>query len=192
VVAASNVTIDLNGFMIERTGGGVTAGIRLRGSGTGITIRNGTIKGFSFGINLSGLVAGCLIENIIAMGNTSTGIRVESDCIVRDNVATGNNFGIAVGSGNIVSGNTSSFNTLGAGNGISVGLNNVVTGNNASNNFNDGITGSSDLANNYIGNVAKVKWGSGFVYLIIYLVSPLIISLNCFCNTMSVSNPFLI
>ncbi len=163
VVAASNVTIDLNGFMIERTGGGVTAGIRLQGSGTGITIRNGTIKGFSFGINLSGLVAGCLIENIIAMGNTSTGIRVPDGCIVRDNVATGSNFGIAVGSGNIVSGNTSSFNTLGAGNGISVGLNNVVTGNNASNNLNDGITGGgfSDSANNYIGNVANDNGGDG-------------------------------
>jgi len=152
VVVADNVSIDLNGFMIERTGGGVTAGIRVPGSQSGITIRNGTIKGFSFGINLSGLDGGCLIENIIARGNTSAGIRVEGGCIVRDNVATGNNSGIVVGSGNIVSGNTSSFNSLGVGNGISVGQNNVVSGNNTSNNVGDGITNNAFGNQNLISN----------------------------------------
>jgi hypothetical protein len=57
-VATSNVTIDLNGFTIS--GDGTGSGIRGQDVIEGFTIRNGTIKNFTTGLNMygnTGLVA---------------------------------------------------------------------------------------------------------------------------------------
>ena len=140
-VGAANVTIDLNGFQIEKTaGGGLTAGIKFLNSlldTQGITVRNGTIKGFSFGINLSG-GRSCLVENISARDNTSAGIRVDSGCTVRNNIAVDNlGSGIVASEANIISGNTAYSNDL---DGIDVGSDNLISNNNASLNARDGIS----------------------------------------------------
>jgi hypothetical protein len=52
VIAANNVTLDLNGFRIEA--GRVFHGITDEGKGlTGIVVRNGSISGFETGIELT-------------------------------------------------------------------------------------------------------------------------------------------
>lgn len=97
-IAASDVTIDLNGFAIT---GASFFGTSLSGITanqpefrTGITIINGNIRGFAqSGINLP-LVTGVRLENISAFNNTATGIAagenaVLTACVARSNGATG-------------------------------------------------------------------------------------------------------
>ena len=69
-ILASNVTLDLNGFNISGppqtcspSACGYFIGIRTPYPQTGITVRNGTISGFGFQLNL-GLTT-CLVEDLI-------------------------------------------------------------------------------------------------------------------------------
>ena len=112
-IQTNNVVLDLNGFKL----GGLAAGTGTLATGIyalnrqNITIKNGTIRGFEFGILLqdSGASQGHVVEDIRADQNTLQGISVAgSGNIVRNNqvVATGgstilgadpNAFGIFVG-----------------------------------------------------------------------------------------------
>ena len=76
-IGADGITVNLNGYMI--TGDGVTvgaAGVRNAGY-NGVTIENGTITNFFFGIYLNG-ASGNTIQLITADGNTFSGIYVEN------------------------------------------------------------------------------------------------------------------
>jgi len=112
-IQTNNVVLDLNGFKL----GGLAAGTGTFALGIhannrqNLTIKNGTIRGFSGGILLqdSGASQGHIVEDIRADQNTLVGIDVRgSGNIVRNNqvVATGgttccganvNAFGIVVG-----------------------------------------------------------------------------------------------
>jgi hypothetical protein len=112
-IDASNVTIDLNGFSI--TGPGSTAGlygVADLNAGTAIAVRNGTIAGFSYGIQLTGsgglkdAVTGAIIENMIVYNN-GVGISTGPSSLVRGNVVTGNTSdGIITRSYSTIAGNT--------------------------------------------------------------------------------------
>jgi hypothetical protein len=86
-ILVNNVTIDLNGWKL----GGLAAGASTDASGifangrSNVTIKNGTIRGFLYGIEiLAG--QGHLIEGIRAERNTAIGISVSSDgSIIRNN-----------------------------------------------------------------------------------------------------------
>lgn len=88
-IQADNVVIDLNGWKL----GGSAAGKETRSIGIfavnrkNITIRNGSIRGFQFAINLQGsLGSGHLIEDIRADQNRLVGISVQGrGLIVRNN-----------------------------------------------------------------------------------------------------------
>lgn len=113
-ITTSNVTLDLNGFHVIGAEIGSLDGIHINGALTGITILNGTIRGFAEagidGINATGLMlrdlraAGNLgsgffvgqtsIEGCVANGNISDGISVEAGssvvgCTAFDNGAHG-------------------------------------------------------------------------------------------------------
>jgi hypothetical protein len=98
-INASNVTLDLNGYQIigPGTSSNTAIGVYARNRDQ-ITIRNGTVRGFMYGIYISddsdralsgnGFDQGRhVIENLRLIGNTFRGIRIEGrGNIVRNNV----------------------------------------------------------------------------------------------------------
>jgi hypothetical protein len=146
-ITADFVTIDLAGFAILGTRGGTA----IRGpSGTGITVRNGSIANFQTGVDLS-LANGSIVEGLrvsgfhelgdgiiargIVRGNTVSGTfhdGIQATGTVTGNYASGNGFtGIVVGQGSTVIGNTATDNGE---SGISVTCPSNVTDNTAVNN----------------------------------------------------------
>jgi hypothetical protein len=109
VVAAgvTNVTIDLNGFTI--LGDGTGSGVRGVGTFEGLTVRNGTIKNFNVGLNLFGNTM--LIEKMVLIRNTGTGLTAVENIIVKDSIFTGNLVGLSVGEGSVLIGNIVNFNS---------------------------------------------------------------------------------
>ncbi len=98
LIQANNVVIDLNGFRLGGLGAGLgTNAIGIRSvNQQNITIKNGTIRGFKFGINLfcpaPCTSQGHIVEDIRADQNTYVGMQVlGTGNIVRNNqvVATG-------------------------------------------------------------------------------------------------------
>ncbi len=95
-INADDVTIDLNGHKLEGTAGMTTLAVGIGSvAHSNITIRNGTIRGFATGIQLTDfadVAFGNLVEDIKADRNTSTGLFVAGrGSIVRRNqvLATG-------------------------------------------------------------------------------------------------------
>ena len=75
IITANNVTLDLNGWKV----GGQAAGTGTRAVGivsaaANVTVKNGIVRGFYFGINLTG--RGATVKGITADQNTVDGIRV--------------------------------------------------------------------------------------------------------------------
>ncbi len=124
-VGADSVSFDLAGFTIEMVGAssgftaGVTNDIGTASFSDGLTVLNGTIKGFSSGIRIEGGI-GHRIEGVRVSGNTVEGIAVLGDGsfpvsgianVVKDNVAVGNGVGpggvggIAVSCPAVIAGN---------------------------------------------------------------------------------------
>jgi parallel beta-helix repeat protein len=147
-INANNVTIDLNGWKV----GGQSAGLATQAYGIhstmdNVTIKNGIVRGFYFGIRLAG--RGAVVEDILADQNTHTGIELEGmGAIVRRNrvidtgratVSSGGYaLGVVVGGqGSLVENNFISGLTAGGGAlefGILVNVNNcTVRGNVISN-----------------------------------------------------------
>lgn len=126
-IAASNVTIDLNGFRVAQPTAtssrpGIVADLPVRG----IIIRNGSVREFEGGgINLTsgGDGANSRIENVQAYFNGSTAFSVGPDSVILEcgiSNHTGN--GLAAGDGSVVS-NCSITDIIGAG---------MIVGNNVS------------------------------------------------------------
>ncbi len=93
-INADDVTIDLNGHKLEGTAGSVTMATGIASSGhSNVTVRNGTIRGFLTGIQLTDaldVASGNLVEDIRADRNTKAGIVVGGrGAIVRRNQVLG-------------------------------------------------------------------------------------------------------
>jgi len=77
-IAATDVTLDLNGFKISRSSGSGGHGIHIAGGMDRATVRNGNLVGFSSGIytyiTLTGYAKGCLFEKLAVSGCSSYGI----------------------------------------------------------------------------------------------------------------------
>ncbi len=126
IMGADGISLDLNGHTITSAGGLV--GVQAWGR-SGVTIRNGTVTGFLFGVWLDG-TRNSSIRGVAANGNKQTGILVTNDsdgnqvtgCTANGNGAAG----IIVHAGsdrNSVKGCTASGNGIGtAGLGIEVSL----------------------------------------------------------------------
>ncbi len=71
VVGADNITIDLMGHTID--GVGLGAGIRNDGYDS-VTIRNGTVSGFDFGVMLNVGTTGNIVEDMRAEQNQEAGV----------------------------------------------------------------------------------------------------------------------
>jgi len=86
-IAANNVTIDCNGFKV----GGLAAGVATNAAGietiarNNATVRNCSVRGFRFGIQLSG-PGGHLVEDNRVEASTGIGIAVHGGAMVRRNL----------------------------------------------------------------------------------------------------------
>jgi hypothetical protein len=143
-IAAPNVVLDLNGWKVGgQAAGKGTYAAGIYSSQINVTIKNGIVRGFRYGIHLLG--AGAVVEDVRADQNTIRGIYLSGDgSIVRRNhvVNTGGStlsanadaLGIACeAAGALVENNTvSGLSPSGSGVGVGIvvaGVSNVVRGN---------------------------------------------------------------
>jgi hypothetical protein len=124
-IQTNNVVLDLNGFKL----GGLAAGLGTHTYGIhalnrqNITIKNGTVRGFLFGIRLedTGTSQGHVIEDIRADQNTSVALDMQgSGNIVRNNQV------VATGGTTIFGANTDAYGIVVFGDGSRVLNNDVV------------------------------------------------------------------
>jgi parallel beta-helix repeat protein len=136
-VTTNHVTIDMRGFSIS--GSGTGAGISAGSNVTGITIRNGTVKGFAVGVSLAG--SGNVVQDMHIDNNADTGLFVGVSSLVERVIAQGNRkWGIVATTANTVR------NSLLRGNGnspesggLSAGVGCTVTGNTISSSIGTGL-----------------------------------------------------
>jgi parallel beta-helix repeat protein len=136
-IAASGVTLDLNGFeLVGVPGMGAFDGVSVTASGlTNIAVLNGSLRNwggdgvdtgsaFSFASRVEGVRAsensgmgirvgrGATVSNCAAAGNSDSGIVVAESCSVTDSTASLNLFaGIEAGDGSTVANCSSAFNS---------------------------------------------------------------------------------
>ncbi len=150
IIAADNVTIDLNGFTLSGGGGSSGEGIWAATARQNVTVRNGTVRNWpGSGINLydsgSGLVAlqnihsisngftgiavknGSSVTDCLAVGNGIRGILVDNDCRVEHCKASGN---ASLGIGAVANCQLLNNQSTGNGTGLSItGTSNLISGN---------------------------------------------------------------
>ena len=98
VAGAPNITIDLNGHLIDGAGEGTGV---LNPRYDGVTVMNGRITGFAFGVQFNPGVNDSVVSDLSIEANEEAGI-VLSDAdrnVVRDNDLTGNMFGVHLTAG---------------------------------------------------------------------------------------------
>jgi parallel beta-helix repeat protein len=167
-INAEGVTLDLNGFQISRASGNGGDGIQIPASAHRVTLLNGSIKSFAFGINnitpTSGArggkfrdldVSGCTSIAIL----TGPGAVLES-CRVHDNTGT---YGISSNSGSTLTNCTATKNTVtfAIASGVGATLTNCSVSSNACS-FGIFADGGSSLTNcNALGNTGTDTYSAG-------------------------------
>jgi hypothetical protein len=150
VVAADNVSIDLDGFVLSGNGTGSGVVEQLAVGRKGVTVRNGVITGFLRAVYM-GNSHGMAVDSINAHGNMSNAITVGDNATVTRNRVTGNNgVGILAGFRSLVTGNGVDDNS---GSGIYAGIGANVTGNTVGHNGATGISVSEGAL--VSGNVSR-------------------------------------
>src|SRR5210317_2053243 len=96
IINASGVTIDLNGYQISRLSGSGGYGIYIASDMDDLTVYNGSIKGFSYGVRTATVAdtVGCRFEKVNFSACSSYGLRAGSssrviDCNAHDNTGSG-------------------------------------------------------------------------------------------------------
>lgn len=130
LVSAEDVTLDLNGFKVVRTGGTGGSGIHLDSLANRVTVRNGSMVGFDQGIWCTS--EGCHFEKLTVTGCGVNGIFAGTssrivDCRALHNPGTG----IATMNGSVLTGCAAYYNE---GQGIFAGAGSTLSDCAASNN----------------------------------------------------------
>ena len=120
IISKNNVTVDLNGFALS--GGEASSyGIYIIGGQTNITVRNGSLSGWNYGVYTSSAssrnivvehlavsagnygicVQGCQITDCAAIGTGSDGITAYNGCVRNCRAAQNGGVGIYVAPGNV-------------------------------------------------------------------------------------------
>jgi hypothetical protein len=170
-IMANDVVIDFNGHVLENFPGAAGIGWGVNGFNLKhITLRNGTIRGFSIGVNLENRgenSMGHLVEHLVLDGNTLAGLSVDgATSVIRNNRvmrtgASSHTYGIfARGTGIQVTGNVVTEMVEAAG-GIAVGITAYearggVVERNVVSNFGFGPSQSVGIEVTHAGNVAVV------------------------------------
>lgn len=164
-VLADFVTIDLGGFVLSGPTvcpplpdpcGPVGIGRGISGSNSrGITVKNGTIRGF--GDTATFLGQGSRIEHVVAEDNGNRGIMLQFSGVVRDCIARNNGGpGISTGSAALIVDNLSLRNR---GTGIEAGEISTIMRNTATINGSDGVLVGASCT--VIGNAISSNVGAG-------------------------------
>ena len=181
-IDASNVTLDLNGFAVQRaTNGSGTSASGIVATNTdqlNITVKNGVVQGFNgSGVDLSGLghvvtdvraegngfsgihvAAYSSIEHCTVTSNGATGIVTDVACSLKDNVSIGNGgTGIKAGQLCTLVQNTCNVNGV---NGIQMDQSSAASQNNCSGNNSNGIVGTGGK-NSIVGNTCLLNGTAG-------------------------------
>ena len=104
-IEASNVTLDLNGFEIAPSAGNPTSGLTVDSGLRNVTVRNGTIRGFGYGVVNNSNVRSVLLENLLIADTTIGGIVADDSWTIRNcriEGGSGNQGGLNAGSSAIV------------------------------------------------------------------------------------------
>lgn len=150
-VATPDVTIDLAGFVLEGVPGSVD-GIRLTGTTSGVTVRNGTVRGWGgHGLSLQ-LGVDCRVEDVAVEGNALFGVVLGVGGLVRGVRSTGNLVGLDVKGGSLVLGCVVSGNTA---SGIQLSGQGVVVQGNLCESNGSGIGAGSGSAHLLVENVSN-------------------------------------
>ncbi len=154
----TNVTIDLDGFTIDCVldCSGFNSGIRVGNVIEGLTVRNGTIKGFATGLSLFGNTM--LIERMQIIRNRDRGLVAVESVRVIDSIFAGNGVGADVGEGSVLIGNEFNFNTS---DGLRAGQGSTIINNSARRN--GGIGLSVTCPSTVVGNTATSNTGGDLV-----------------------------
>jgi parallel beta-helix repeat protein len=137
-IDAGGVTLDLNGFEISRTSGSGGNGILISATSHRASVRNGSIKGFLFGVNsvtTNGFTArACAFRDLAVSSCTAHGITTGPGAVLERCRADGNSgsSGISAGAGSSLTNCTATDNT--AIRGIFAGDGSSLTNCTASNN----------------------------------------------------------
>lgn len=128
VIAADNVTLDLNGFSILG-GSNTLKGVYLAQPGAnGVTVRNGTIRGWG-DVGLDLVSSGgsiCTVTQVVVRNCAGAGITLGPSCLLSDCTTTFNGgIGLATGSGCTINNCVSSNNSL---DGFLLGSGTTMTG----------------------------------------------------------------
>jgi parallel beta-helix repeat protein len=114
-INTEGVTLDLNGFEISRASGTGGNGIEIPATSHRASIRNGSLKGFAYGINSLGIwPRGCALRDLAATACTTAGIyagqgAVLESCRAHDNSGS---YGIFASNGSTLINCTASDNTV--------------------------------------------------------------------------------
>jgi parallel beta-helix repeat protein len=110
LVLADGVTLDLNGFGIIRISGSGGNGISIAGGKDRITVRNGTLRGFGYGIRCDSspeYAKSCLFENVVVSDCSSYGLFGGTAArVIGCSVSDSQGIGIQVEPGSVISGCT--------------------------------------------------------------------------------------
>jgi hypothetical protein len=92
LIDANDVVLDLNGYVVDASPN--TTGPVIRANGrSGVTIRNGTVRGGRYGVSMShdgaSRVSGYLIERLRVERSANCGICVQGEGMVRNNLVSG-------------------------------------------------------------------------------------------------------
>ena len=151
IIGADDITIDLNGFLIDGDGSqppanfaAGSAGIRDRDH-RGVTVVGGTIKEFDNGVSYLGTTDSTVSDLVIS--DTANGIRMVvggGNQLLRNDVVSSDNGGDAYvllhSHGNVIESNRSQFNEFGSGLVLHTSHFNNVTGNSLTGHGDDNIS----------------------------------------------------
>jgi hypothetical protein len=135
IVNTDNVTIDLMGFSLIGPGEGTNFGIQMQEK-QNVEIRNGTVRGFSYGISAVGATfsANHRVVGVRVEHNAGDGISLMGhNCLVRNCNASNNASGITVLGGGAIIDNIACNNTK---TGITISVSGNIIGNVANGNDN--------------------------------------------------------
>jgi CSLREA domain-containing protein len=166
VIGAANITLDLDGHTIDGTGLGV--GI-LNNGHDNVTITNGFVQEFDFGVQLGDGTAGNVVSGITLLLNQEAGIHlIDADDgsngnTIRDNTLIDNNYGVWLADGTqfaLVRGNTLTSNSA---DGIRVegSSSNRIEANTVSESSGAGVALAAASNNTVVGNTLSTNSGAG-------------------------------
>jgi parallel beta-helix repeat protein len=148
-IISMHVTVDLNGFAITCLLPSCN-GMGISSTQQNVTVMNGTVRGYTEGVSVTG--SGARVENVRAIGN-GIGVHLGNSCSVHNTLASGNtDDGINVGAGCTVSGNTADSN---GGDGISTTVSCNVVGNTVRGNTGHGLSLATNTG--YSSNVVSTN-----------------------------------